>query len=121
FSPPSAGPGVSASVIVSSAALSSALRWPPAHHPQRPTWALVLTVFLLASVSLLARDRTSRIARAVVTAALLATCLFGVFSCGGGGGSGSTPSPGPASYTVTITGISGSLVHTTSFTLNVTN
>jgi hypothetical protein len=77
-------------------------------------------VAALSLVHFVPRRRSGQRASTLCFAALLVvTMLVTIPSCGGGGSGGGHSGPPPGTYTLTVTGTSGSIQHTMSFTLSI--
>lgn len=114
-SPSSVTGSGTATLSVTGATLSAALRTPPRF--SCGMWAIGSGFFLAAMVMLPGRRKPSRApgrrSQRITLSLMVMSLLLGIASCGGGGGSGSPAQSAPTPLTgfVTVTGSSGSLSH----------
>ena len=119
-SPTSVNPGGTATLSVTTMGPSGALAPPPRTRPRIPLYALWICmpglVFVAAGSARLKRQK-SCLAVALFCFALLS--LLGLQTACSGGSSVKNPGTPPGTYTVNINATSGSVMHTTSVSVNV--
>jgi len=117
FSPASVAGGGTTTVTVSTTASKAAMTTP---NRRLPRWWLATGGTSLAAICLLGVPVKRRRWNALLSLVVASLVLYPGCGGGGGGGGGGGNSGTPAgSYTVVVSGTSGSLTHTTSFTLTV--
>jgi trimeric autotransporter adhesin len=120
---PSANGSASTLTVTTTAATSSSALVPAIKHPSNIFYATLLLPAMLFSTAGMGSSRRKKAISCILLVLAVAGCVF-LVACGGGSGS-STPPPGGSSgtpsgsYTITVTGTSGSINQTETFTLTV--
>jgi len=94
----------------------ASLAWSAGRGAHGPRWtpAIMLTLLIAPLSGRFIRTRRQRLARAIPLAIGVLLLMLGAISCGGGN---KTPVPSVSSSTITVTATSGTLTHSTTFTL----